>query len=385
MFATILLCALSLERLAQIDNFDFFSVYDIESKKGTCDILDHVRLTGADTMMWRVNSGTSPRFADRDQSLAYLTPPVNRLRIPDPHGQYTGWQRLFAPAFDTYRFAMEECARRKLGKCAYWPYEENHWAYFTLGEWNLDHPQYWCQFRDGRPWHGRCSIAWPEVRECKLRFLDQILSGGCDTLYIEAFRTGNWDTSKAYVKPHVDAWCAQYPGEDLPKPDDPRWRNIVWQSNLAFFRGVRARLDASGRKIRFLFGIYEISKSSDPTWTKKAIDWRAMVREGIVDGIIVTSVAFDEHRPLESTRELYEYVKKDVAPKQFFVPVSAYDYQHCSVDRYARLLGVSKGEATAKLMNLAGEVGATGVILECVDYQNYTPEMATAIRDFGKQ
>ena len=51
------------------------------------------------------------------------------------------------------------------------------------------------------------------------------------------------------------------------------------------------------------------------------------------------------------------------------------------------VFGVNIGRTNCHvgLMNLAGEVGATGVILECVDYQNYTPEMATAIRDFGKQ
>ena len=149
--------------------------------------------------------------------------------------------RLFGggAGVDAYKFALEELGRRNLGRCAYWPYEENHHFTSKVGAWNLDHPQFWCMTRDGRPWMGRASIAFPEVRAHKLRLLDEILAYGPDSIYIEAWRTGGWTVADEYVKPNLDAWCAKYPGEEIPKPDDPRWIALVAETQHAFFRDVR--------------------------------------------------------------------------------------------------------------------------------------------------
>ena len=87
----------------------------------------------------------------------------------------------------------------------------------------------------------------------------------------------------------------------------------------------------------------------------------------------------DPKRPLESTKELYEMVAKDKGKCQLFCPVSAYVYQKAGIANYAEWLGVSKGEATKRLMELAREVKADGIIMECVDYRNYTPEMCEAV------
>ena len=88
----------------------------------------------------------------------------------------------------------------------------------------------------------------------------------------------------------------------------------------------------------------------------------------------------DPKRPLESTKELYELVAKDKGRCQLFCPVSAYTFQKSGIANYAEWLGVSKGEATRKLLELAREVKADGILMECVDYRNYTPEMCEALR-----
>ena len=126
--------------------------------------------------------------------------------------------------------------------------------------------------------------------------------------------------------------------------------------------------------MRFLFGIYGVSKDGDPLREKKAIDWRRLVREGIIDGVVIESLKPDPARPLESTRELYEMVAKDKGRCQLFCPVSAYTFQGCGIANYAEWLGVSKEEATRKL------VKADGILMECVDYRNYTPEMCEVLR-----
>ena len=94
---------------------------------------------------------------------------------------------------------------------------------------------------------------------------------------------------------------------------------------------------------------------------------------------MIASVKVDPKRPLESTKELYELVAKDKGRCQLFCPVSAYTFQKSGIANYAEWLGVSKGEATRKLLELAREVKADGILMECVDYRNYTPEMCDAL------
>ena len=374
-------CGGAFERIAQADHWDFSGHFDVETEDGIRAIIDHIQLTGANTLAWRVNGGSSPRYWSREENALDMAPAFNPVRIPDGRA-VQGRIRLFGggAGVDAYKFALEELGRRKLGRCAYWPYEENHHFTSKVGAWNLDHPQFWCVNRDGKPWMGRASIAFPEVRAHKLRLLDEILAYGPDSIYIEAWRTGGWTVADEYVKPNLDAWRAKYPGEEIPKPDDPRWIALVAETQHAFFRDVRKRLDASGRKVRFLFGVFGVSKTEDPLWSKKAIDWRRLVREDVVDGIVIASVKADPKRPLESTKELYELVAKDKGRCQLFCPVSAYTFQKSGIANYAEWLGVSKAEATRKLLELAHEVKADGILMECVDFRNYTPEMCDALR-----
>ena len=163
-------CGGAFERIAQADHWDFSGHFDVETEEGIRGIIDHIQLTGANTLAWRVNGGSSPRYWSREENALDMAPAFNPLRIPDGRA-VQGHIRLFGggAGVDAYRFAMEELGRRKLGRCAYWPYEENHHFTSKVGAWNLDHPQFWCMTRDGKPWMGRASIAFPEVRAHKLR------------------------------------------------------------------------------------------------------------------------------------------------------------------------------------------------------------------------
>jgi ferredoxin len=154
---------------------------------------------------------------------------------------------------------------------------------------------------------------------------------------------------------------------------------LVAENELAFFRDVRRRLDATGRNVRFLFGIYGVSKEEDLVWKQRGIDWRRLVREKIIDGLVITAVKPDKKRPIESTKEIYEFVAKDCGSCPFYCPVSAYTFQKSGIANYAEWLGVSKAEATRRLLALARDVGAAGILMECVDYRNYSPEMCEAL------
>ena len=372
------------EKIAQVDHWDFNQFFDIESRDGVNDIIDHVLRTGADTLAWRVNGGSVPRLYSREEPVADMVPPFNPVRIPDSR-PIEGHMRLYGggAGVDAYGCAMDECERRGLGRCAYWPYEENHWHSSMIGAWNLANPQFWCRNIKGTPWIGRASLAFPDVAAHKLRLLDEILAGNPDTLYIEAWRTGGWTVKDEYVQPNIDVWKMRYLCEPLPEPSDPRWVELVAERQYQFFRDIRRHLDASGRKVRFLLGIYCRYDETDPLYAERGIDWRRLAKNGIIDGVVIMSFDPDPKRPLESTRELYESVAMDKGKCQLFCPVSEYcQTRKRGIADYAKMLGVSNVEATKILLNLAREVNADGILMECVDYNNYTDEMCEVLNSF---
>lgn len=381
MIGCLLLAAAQLEVMAQLDCWDFNGAFDIETRAGVSGVVDHVCGTLPDTIAWRVNGGSVQLFDCREERCAPKEDPLDPRRIPDSR-PLPGWLRLWeCPGCDLLRLGFDEVSRRGVSRCAYMPFEENHWYTSKIGGWNLEHPQFWTRTREGVPLMGRCSLAYPEVRAHKLRIIDEVLAYGPDSIYVELFRTGGWTVKDEYVEPNLSEWARRHPGETVPRPDDPRWIELVAESQYAFFKEVRRHLDATGRKIRFLFGIYGMSRTADPNWTLKACDWRRYAREGIVDAVVLCSLKPDWKRPLESTKEICLKVKADAGRAQFFCPVSEYRSQKCGIGDYAKALGVSREEATSMLMALAKEVGADGVLLECVDYRNYSPGMMKAVRE----
>ena len=69
-FAATLACAplAAFEKIALIDSFDFGTVFDTETVAGTEQILDHVLLTGADTVLWRNCGGATMRYQSQEES-----------------------------------------------------------------------------------------------------------------------------------------------------------------------------------------------------------------------------------------------------------------------------------------------------------------------------
>lgn len=381
MIGCVLLAVAQLEVMAQLDCWDFCGSFDIETASGVSQVVDHVSGVAPDSIAWRVNGGSVQLFDCHEEQCAPKEDPLDPRRIPDARS-LPGWLRLWEkPGANLFKLGMEEVARRGIRRCAYMPFEENHWFTSKVGGWNLEHPQYWTRTKNGTPLMGRCSLAYPEVREHKLRILDEVLAYGPDSVYIELFRTGGWTVADDYVEPNLAEWRRRYPGEPVPEADDPRWIALVSESQYAFFKDVRRHLDDTGRKIRLLFGIYGMSLTADPNWTLKANDWKRYAREGIADVIVIESAFPDWSRPIESTREIYLKVKQEIGPAQFFCPVMEYMFQKCGIARYADAMGVTKEEVTARLMSLAKEVGAAGVLLECVDYKNYSPGMMRVIRE----
>ena len=372
-----------------VDSFDFAQAkvngkpyYDIETTEGSLRIMAHVQETGANTILWRNCGGATMRYGSKEES-HHGDAPKDKRRFPDNREIY-GWLRLGDMQPDALRYVFGVCRDRQLRAGVHWPFEENHWGSWTYGGWNFEHPQYWVRDAGGKPWCGRSSIAYPEVMAHKLRLLDELIERGMDTLFIDTWRSGAWGPGWEHVPPVVDAWKAKTGKEAPHNPRDLAWCQHVATYNTAFFKAVRERLDASGRKIRFYVGVErpDPAKVDDTPMLSRGVDWRELVKEGIIDTLVINIAIWNSKKPFESTREYYQAMRQAVGPKcRLLCPVRAYDYSGGGIPTYAKASKLKRVEIATRLTRLAWETGANGISLECVDHGNY--DSATRKAMFG--
>jgi hypothetical protein len=378
------------EVAAWVDHFDFAGVrqgegymFDTETAEGCARILDHVQEVGATTILWRNCGGANMRYQSQVDSHHHGSM-LDKRRLPDlrvPHG----WVRYGEAQPDIISNVMGMCRQRGLRGGVHWPFEETHGAGWTVGAFNLEHPQYWGRTVDGQPWWGRCSLAFDEVVEHKLALVDELVERGIVVLFIDFYRSGGWSPAYEYVEPVVASYREKH-GTDPPKDArDLQWCRHVASYLTAFLHGLRQRLGASGREIDLMVGIPEIAPLGDQTLASRAADWQAWLDEGIIDGLVINYVKWDPERPMASTRELCREVMAVVNGRcRVLWPVRAYDYSGYGMPSYQKATGLSQDGVAAQLMEMAWEEGASGVSLECVDYNNYRPETRQRMRELAE-
>jgi len=366
------------EKIALVDSFDFITHYDCETREGTRKILDEVFSTGADTMLWRHQTGGVLRYPSKEEPLVKVNGCVDKRRVPD--SRVYGWARLEQGETNLLAYAIEEAKRRGKGAGIHYTFEENHFATFTFGAWNMEYPQYWVRGFSGVPYVGRCSFAFDEVLAHKMRLLDVLLDATPDTLYFEPWRGGSWSPAQEYVEPVVTAWRKEQGCEPPRDPRDPRWTKHVSRWMERYIRAIRARIDAHGGKTRLFVGLSDMTLKDDSMWVGYALDWKKLAAEGVFDAVVISNV-----RPggdtWGSTREIYEYVMAHRGKADVYFHCSIYDY-HYGIPSYCRATGESPEVVAQKLLALAKDVGGMGVILECVDEKNYSTSVKEIIRNF---
>ena len=102
------------------------------------------------------------------------------------------------------------------------------------------------------------------------------------------------------------------------------------------------------------------------------------------DAVYVLSIAYDPKDPFGSTERIYRNVMANRGKAEIYFPLASYNFEKCGIGEYAKLAKISEAEAATRLLRLAKSVGARGVVLECVDYRNYSPEVCAAIGDMLK-
>lgn len=91
---------------------------------------------------------------------------------------------------------------------------------------------------------------------------------------------------------------------------------------------------------------------------------------------------YDRANAWNSIEAIYRKVMSARGKADVYFPLSAYNYGGAGYPNLARTLGISEAEAVRRLLRLAKDVGGRGVVMECVDYGNYSPAVCEEIRRF---
>jgi len=391
------------EVIALIDSGDFSRVWDIETLRGVTQTVDHVLLTGADCLLWRQQGGGLQRFKTREEDCSRMYTVANKLRTPY-ESPVNGWSNITGHDFDEVASGLEVIRARGKECGIHYTTEDAHHSNKMLNEWNLDHPEFWCRDATGKPLMFHASIAYPQVREHKLRMLDELLAMGATTIYVDATaRSGGAGPWSEYVAPVLEEWARQYPGVAPPTERDPRWSRVVSKFHHDYFREMRKRLDQTGRKVRLIvttgqegFPVASLSDREGGEIGSANIyyygyDWVALAREGVIDGVAVESVRLDakhgDHSkwgpdPWGDTERLYRKIVSVAKGLPVYFPVMNYCFGEGwrpGYGTYSRRCKVSEAEAVRRLLALAKDCGGAGVTLECVDFNNYSPAVRAEI------
>ena len=149
---------------------------------------------------------------------------------------------------------------------------------------------------------------------------------------------------------------------------------------------MRARAERTGRKVEILMAIERAGEPHDFNYEQRAVDWRRLLREGIIDGVAVACVQPDWNDMWGSTARIYADIVRDVraiGSGRVFFPIMAYNFWlRPGYPEYAKRTKISEAEAVRRLLKLARDAGGDGITMEVVDASNYSPDVCKAIREF---
>lgn len=365
--------------VALVDSLDFAKHYDIETATGTVQVLEHVLLTHANDIWWRDKSGGRVRYPSKCETWPVSEAPFEKRRLPSE--DIYGYLRLESPRGNEFPTVREECLKRRLGFGIHTTLEENHWCSTFASNWTLAHPQYWGCTRGGEPWMGCCSIMHPEVVAHKLEMVDERLALKPQKIMLDFWRNGDWTYAREYTAPALAEWKRLHGDEPVPSATDPRWQKMVGAHFDDYLRKFSAKCRAAG--VEFIVGVPGVDDKDDSALRIRysGFAWRHLAKEGVLDAVYVMSVAYDRKDPFGSTERIYRDVMANCGKAKVYFPVASYNFEKCGIGEYAKLAHMSEAEATRRLMHLARKVGARGVVLECVDYMNYSPAICAAIAE----
>lgn len=371
-------------RVGLVDSFDFARNFDIETTNGTGQVAAHVVSRGANVLWWRTNGGAILRYPSKEEPKPYLQRPFNKLRVHDQR-LFFGPLRLDRGETNLVVHARDWCRLKGVPFGIHMSYEENHSGASLIGEWNTRHPEYWCRTKSGTPWPGRTSMTYREVFARKLRIIAEQLDMEPEWFYVDMARTGGWTLGYEYVEPMTEKWRELYGCEPPDDATDERWVRLFEPYQTAFFRAIKGLIRERGGRTKLCVSLNEVDIGTDPAWRRSALDWRRLAADGTIDVLVVASVKPVAHPPHKEfwdyMRRVYQSVMDARGQAEVMFSCSMYDYQP-GIPSYVKWSGDTRATVARKLLDLAKDVGGTGVILECVDYPNYPDDVVEALESF---
>ena len=368
--------AAEFEILPLVDEGDWNSRYDIESPTGMVQTLEEILKVHPTTILWRDKAAGRCWIPSREERSPYGEHPLDKRLIPCC-GSF-GYLRLDRTGFATIPLMREEGLKRGVGFGLHTGYEENHQIPCSEPNWNLMHPEFACRIRSGMPRLACVSLAFPEVRAHKLRFLDDRLALKPEIVFLDLHRAGGWSVDLEDVRPVCDRWRAKYGCEPPENAKDPRWIALCSEDVMDYLRTFGAKCRTAGT--RFLFGIQKVEIGYDYMWERYGIDWKRLAQEGAIDGLVVMGVKPDANCAFESTKEILSYVRANSGTVKMYFQASSYRSNN-GFNNYKDWTKLDTVTCMKRMIAIAKEVGCSGVILECVDPGHYAPQHCEVLKE----
>lgn len=367
------------EMVALVDSLDFARYFDVEKPDGNMAVLERVLQSHATDVWWRDKGGGRMRYPSRVEGWPLSEYPFDRHSIPCE--DIFGHLRLDAPSANVMPLVRAECRRRGIGFGIHTTFEETHDLVSTTSGWTLNHPQYWGCVKGDKPWLGCCAMGYEAVIDHKLAMLDERLEFSPGVVFLDFWRCGGYSLKREYVKPVVDEWRRRY-GCEVPAgyAEDPRWIGLVSERMMAYLRAFSRKCHAAGA--RFAVGFKGIDATGEWILKRYGVDWPRLAAEGVLDAVVVMAIRYDAKDPWNSTEKTYRAIVANRGKADVYFPLAAYEWLDCGFLGYARTGNVSAAEASRKLLELARDAGGRGAVMECVDYENYPPDVCQTIRGF---
>ena len=389
MILTALIAAAGLEKLALMDSLDMAYWTDVETKDGTIKLIEDCERPGSTGILWRDKGGGGwMRYPSKEE----LTPisseyVIDKRRTMPLFGSY--WAlRLDNLDFDVIDFVFKECTKRNRTYGFHQTFEENHTSNSSQSLWTIRHPQYWHCQRNGVPYAGHCSLAYPEVMEHKLKFADEHIAFKPQKIFLDIWRCGSWSSNKEYVKPNIEEWNRRYPGEPLPHWSDPRWTEIISVPIMNYLREYGKKCRAAG--IDFIIGlccsnqgdcVVDFNKISEGKLNIDinhiclqqlfAIDYKQLCKEGVIDGVWVMDVPRDKKDVWGHLKKVLKHIKDNTYGKKCYFGVDDYGARQASYRDYANDAKCTYVESVRNMMRILTELKYEGAVYECVDCPSY--------------
>lgn len=273
---------------------DWTAHFGAWGEAGVEKIFDVLSIAGVTRVYWR---GLSGGVAEYPSEVAPRLDPRKHTDIfgmHTCHGGIESWHCLkgfHLDTFDPLAAAVRIGKERGISVCAWLTiYEEDHGG--AHGSPLATDPRYMQQDRREHPYAGTADFFFPEVREYKLKVVQELIDRGVDGLLLDFVRhnaTPSADENGVHrfgYNPEIREAFRSVSGKDpldLPA-DDPAWLAFKTGYQTDFVREVYARLPESAHKALMTWAV-DVRR-----WL--GLDLHALSASGTIDLVIPVSMAY---------------------------------------------------------------------------------------------